>query len=99
MGGAFNSAVFHGDMAEVRKQFDAWVSEAEYENGHAGNYTGSIAEKGRGGLTFPHFAKPFKNANLAGQWLEDNNGKWDDAQAVPFVTGEKSRRVESIYCK
>jgi len=89
MGGQFNSRVFKGSVAEVRKEFDSWVKNAEYENGHAGNYTGSISEKGRGGLAFPHFDKPFKNADLAGQWLEDNNGKWDDAQAVPFITDTK----------
>jgi len=89
MGAQFNARIFHGSEAEVIKEFNTWVSNSQYENGHAGNYTGSISEKGKNGLIFPRFDKPFKAEDLAEDWLQENNGKWDDAMAVPFLTGEK----------
>jgi translation initiation factor 2 beta subunit (eIF-2beta)/eIF-5 len=88
MGGQFNSAVFKGSPEAVRKEFNSWVSEAEYESGHAGNYTGSISEKGRDGLQFPSLT-PFKNRDQAEDWLQEHNEKWGPAQAVPFITNTK----------
>ena len=83
MGAEFNDVSFKEENKDkVRKLWANEVKNAEYENGHAGNYTGSIAELGTS-IDFTNVL--VGDYETAEEYLSDNHRKWDCALAVQYV--------------
>jgi len=80
MGACFNIATTK--EKPTQEWYDELIRQAEYECGHAGNYTGSFAEA-IGTLGFPT-TETFASFQDAEEWLGDHAEKWEPALAVPF---------------
>jgi len=80
MGAEFNLATTK--EKPTQDWYDELIRQAEYQSGHAGNYTGSFSEA-VGKLGFPT-TETFPNFEAAEEWLGDNAQKWEPALAVPF---------------
>lgn len=81
MGASFNVMSFQGTVNEVSKRWNACVEEAQHCCGHAGNYTGSISELGKG---FNDTGKILKDRDEAERYIEEHHQKWDRAMAVRY---------------